>query len=181
MGIRRVAIAFLMMVSVAVFSAGLCGFWGGYFALAGGVDAAPCGGLSMEEAAGILGVAVGDLRQGSQDLPVSPEDTRNKIYRTPPRFCWVRSASNLLKSISYTIYQYADPDQARAAYNTMRDNFATVARIDAVAAPGTEAFRVDDSRFRRTVAHRHGVVIDIHRPADAALQRRIMILLLGRR
>ncbi len=181
MGIRPVAISFLMIVLVAVFSTGMCGFWGGRSALAGGVEAAPCAGLSMEEAAGILGVAVGDLRRGSQDLPVSPEDTRNKIYRTPPRSCWVRSASNLLKSISYTVYQYSDPGQARAAYNTMRENFATVARIDAVAVAGAEAFRVDDSRFRRTVARRHGVVIDILRPADAALQRRIMILLLGRR
>ncbi|HEB50087.1 MAG TPA: hypothetical protein ENI89_05710 [Desulfobulbus sp.] len=138
--------------------------------------AAQC--LSMEQAAGILGVAPAELLRGSEEVPVSPEKRRNHTYRIPPRHCWIRAAENFAKSISYTVYHYNDPLQARAAWGTMRENFATVARIVAVAIPDGEAFRVDDSRFRRTVARRQGLLLDISRPADAALQRRIMFLVL---
>lgn len=147
--------------------------------LAGDTDQ-QCDALTMEEAADILGVPSAELRRGGSDLLVSPEEIRRNTYKTPPRSCWIRSVSNLLKSLHYNVYQYTDPEQARGAFVTMRDNFGTVASIKTIPLARGQAFRIDDSRFRRTIAWRKDLLLDILSPTDGTLQRRIMTLVLGR-
>lgn len=109
---------------------------------------------------------------------VSPEDFQHHTYQGIPYNCTIRSKSNFLHSISYVTYVYTDPGQARVEFNRMKQNFATVAKVDAVPDIGDNAFWVGDSRFQRLVAIRGGVVIDALSPKDFDLQKQTVRLVL---
>ncbi len=132
----------------------------------------------LAAAAAILGVAPDSLQRSSSDIPVSPADQQRQIYRVPPYACYFRVKNNFVKTISYQVYPYRDPRLARQEFARMRDNFATVARVDAVPGLGDQAFHVVDRRFRRLVAVKGGTLVDILSPGDFSRQQRVMRLVL---
>ena len=137
-------------------------------------------GISLEKASAILGVAPGDISARSFPQMVSPDDTRNKTYKVPPCSYGYRSKSNLLKRISYTVYSFNSPERARGAFDTMKRNFSTAAKVERVSGLGDAAFHVADKRFHRLVAVRGTLLVDIINPADVKLQKRVMALVLKR-
>ena len=136
--------------------------------------------IPLDQAAAILGVAAGDLNRRSFKRPVSPEDQKNKTYKISPCGYGYRSKSNFLKSISYTVYNYSRPQKARSVFDTMKGNFKTVAKVEAVQGLGDEAFWVNDPRFHRLVALKGTLMIDVVSPKELKLQKRIIRLLLGK-
>ena len=148
--------------------------------LAADSTAGCCDRFAMDRAAAILAVSPDDLLRSSHDLMISPEDQQNHVYQTTPCNCTIRSKSNFLRSISYVTYVYTDPGRACAEFNRMRENFATVAKVDPIAGIGDHAFWVGDSRFQRLVAIRGGVVVDVLSPKDFAAQQQTVRLVLER-
>ncbi len=139
-----------------------------------------CGAVSLKNAAALLGVSPGDLQKNSRPMMVSPDDIRKKTYKSLPCSCSIRSKSNFLKSISYVIYHYNDPRQARVDFNTMKNNFAIVSKVDVVKGLGGEVFWAGDKRFRRMVALKGAVLIDVMNPVDYKVQKGVLRLVLGK-
>jgi len=137
-----------------------------------------CRGITLENAATILGVSADDLQKSSRDLVVSPEDLRKKIYKIIPYNCTIRSKSNFLKLITYVTYVYSDPNQARLDFKKMQQNYESISKVDAVPDIGDEAFWVADNRFQRMVAIKDDTVIDVLNPKDFNLQKQIIRLVL---
>ncbi len=136
--------------------------------------------IPLDQAAAILGVAAGDLNHRSYEQPVSPENQKNKTYKFPPCIYRYRSKSDFLKSINYTVYDYNSSQKARSVFNTMRSNFETVAKVEAVSGLGDQAFWVNDDRFHRLVTIRGTVMIDVVSPKTPEVQKRIARFLLDR-
>ncbi len=143
-------------------------------------DAACRYGILLEEAAAVLGVAASDLSQRSFKLPVSPEDQKNKTYEVPPCSYSYRSKSNFFKSIHYTVYVYSRPGKARSVFETMKGNFKTVAKVEAIQGSGDTAFWVNDRRFHRFVVLKGRIMIDVVSPKDLTLQKKVVRILMGK-
>jgi len=139
-----------------------------------------CDVILLRDAAVFLGVSSGNLQKNVRTVMVSPDDIRKKIYKSPPCSCSIRSKSNFLKSISYTIYHYNDPRQARRDFNTMKNNFAAASKVDNVKGLGSEVLWAGDKRFHRMVALKGAVLIDVINPADFNIQKRILRLILDK-
>jgi hypothetical protein len=139
-----------------------------------------CNGITIENAATILGVSPDDLHKTGRDLMVSPDDLQKKIYKTLPHNCTIRSKSNFLKFITYVTYVYNDPGQARVEFNKMRNGFESISKVDVVPDIGDKAFWAGDNRFQRMVAIKSGVVIDVLSPKDFNLQKQIIRMVLDK-
>ncbi len=136
-------------------------------------DTELCSGLTIEEAAEMLGVPEADIRASENKMPVSPDDSANNVYTTPPSSCTFSSQADFLKSVSYVVYVFSSDTQAMKDFNTMKANFETVAQTQAVGL-GDRAFRVDDKRFQRTVGLEKNVLVDVLSPKTAELQQQIL-------
>ncbi len=134
--------------------------------------------ISNEEAARILKVAPDDLAFRAYPKGVSPDDQKKKTYKIPPCSYRFRSKSNFLKSISYVVYVFRRSEKAHSVFQTMRNNFSTVAKVEAVESLGDEAFWVRDDRFHRLIAVRKNVMFDVVSPKDRRLQGQIIRILL---
>jgi len=145
---------------------------------AGTDDTGRCSSITLENAAAILGAAMADLQQSSHDLMVSPDDPREKVYSTPPFNCTIRSTANFLQSVTYVVYEFNDPGQARREFNRMREGFASVSGVEAVPDIGAEVFWAGDDRFQRMVAIKGKAMIDVLSPKDFNLQKQIISLVL---
>jgi hypothetical protein len=141
-------------------------------------DTGGCDGISIEEAAVILGKSPDDLLKSSNDGLVSPDDIRKKTYKVPPCTCRIKSKSDYLKSVNYIIYIYNDPGRARDDFDTMRTDFKVVAKVDDTPGLGDQAFRAVNSHLERMVALKGGVLIDVLTPGDFARQKRVVELVL---
>ena len=136
-------------------------------------DTELCSGLTVPEATEMLGVAETDIGVFENKLPVSPDDSADKVYTTPPSSCRFSSRADFLKSISYVVYVFSSKDRAMKDFNAMKDNFETVAQIQTVGL-GDMAFLVDDKRFQRTVGLKKNVLVDVLSPKSAELQKLIL-------
>lgn len=137
-------------------------------------DANLCTGITVREAAGMLGVPESDIRAAGHEIPVSPDDIKNKVYKTPPCNCSFRSTTDFLKSVNYVVYVFSSDKQAVREFNTMKANYETVSQTQAVAETGDMAFRVDDKRFQRMVGLKKNVLVDVLSPKTAELQQQII-------
>ena len=137
-------------------------------------------GLSLDKAASILRVAPRDLNQRSYELPVSPENQKNRIYKVPPCRYTYRSKTNFVKSISYTVYEYTRSGKAWSVFETMKDNFKTVAKVEMVPGLGEAAFWVNDKRFHRLVVLKDKIMMDVVSPKNLALQKQVVRVLMGK-
>lgn len=133
-----------------------------------------CSAIPLETAAGILNVSIEDLHKSSTDLMVSPDDLERKIYKTPPYTCSIRSKTNFLKLITYVVYVYNDPGQARLEFEKMKTGFETISKVDALPDIGDATFWAGDNRFQRMVSIKGGIVIDILSPKDFELQKQLI-------
>ena len=140
----------------------------------------PCRALSDETAAAILDADPSALVRADMTIPVSPDDRRAHLYRTPPMSCGFRLKTDFAATIRYMVYQYSQPDKARQSFTTMRDNFAAAARVEDVPGLGEAAFLVPDSRFHRLVAVRDSRLVDVVAPRDPETQKKIIHLVLSR-
>ncbi len=136
--------------------------------------------IPLKKAGTILNVPAADLDIRSYKQPVSPDDQKNKTYKVPPCGYSYRSKSDFLKSISYTVYDFSRPEKARSVFETMKGNFKTVAKVETVQGLGDAAFWVNDKRFHRFVCLKGGLMIDVLRPKELELQKRVVRLLLGK-
>jgi len=137
-------------------------------------DTSRCMGLSLEEAGAILGVSSTDLVVEGRDMMVSPQDLEKGLYRKTPHTCTFRSQNDFLRFVSYITYVHSSKQQARLEWERMKEGFETVSAVDAVPGVGDEAFWAGDSRFRRMVAVKGAVVVDVLNPKDFDLQKRIL-------
>jgi len=137
--------------------------------------------ISLKEAGAILGVPADDLSMRSFKQPVSPENRKNKTYKTFPCSYGYRSKSNFLKSISYTVSVFNRPEKARSVFDTMKGNFKTVAKVEAVPGLGDEAFWVNDKRFHRLVCLKGEIMIDVLSPKNPELQKQVVRTILGKK
>jgi len=136
--------------------------------------------LTLKDAAALLGVSPGDLQKSSRTVMISPDDIRKKTYKSLPCSYRIRSKSDFLKSIVYTIYLYNDPRQARMDFNRMKNHFAAVSKVDAVKGLEGEVYWAGGKHLHRMVALKGTALIDVMNPADFDIQKRIMRLVLGK-
>ena len=138
-----------------------------------------CGSLlTLKDAAALLGVSPGDLQKSSRTMMISPDDIRKKTYKSLLCSYRIRSKSDFLKSIVYTIYLYNDPRQARMDFNRMKGHFAAVSKVDTVKGLGGEVFWARNKHLRRMIALKGTALIDVMNPADFNAQKRILRLVL---
>lgn len=130
-------------------------------------------------AAALLSISPDDLVVNILGQMVSPDDIKAKLYTVPPCSYNYRSKTSFLKSISYTVYIYNDLQRMFADYEKMKGNFSTVSKVDAVPGLGDKAFWVGDKRFRRLVAIKGNLLIDVIRPGDLKRKREIVQMVLG--
>jgi hypothetical protein len=142
------------------------------------VSTGRCKGITLENAATILGVSPDDLQKSTSDIMVSPEDLQEKIYKIHPYNCTIRSKSNFLKFLTYIVYVYNDPEQARREFNKMQKGFESVSRVDIVPDIGDKTFWVADNRFQRMISIKGSVVIDVLSPKEFTIQKQIIHLVL---
>jgi hypothetical protein len=138
-----------------------------------------CGSLlTLKDAAALLGVSPGDLQKSSRTMMISPDDIRKKTYKSLPCSYRIRSKSDFLKSIVYTIYLYNEPRQARMDFNRMKSHFAAVSKVDEVKGLEGKVFRARNKHLRRMIALKGTALIDVMNPADFNAQKRILRLVL---
>jgi len=135
--------------------------------------------IPPDKAAALLSISSNDLSINILGKMVSPDDIKAKTYKVPPCGYYYRSKTSFSKSISYTVYIYNDPRRALADYERIKGNFSTVSKVEAVPMLGDKAFWAGDDRFRRLVAIKGNLLIDVVRPGDLQRKREIVRMVLG--
>lgn len=122
----------------------------------------PCGGMTEEIAGEILGVSPAELKKSAGfEAPVT---------------CRIQSKSNFLIGMSYALYIEESPEKAAEELNKIKEGLAFLSEIEAMEDLGDEAFWAGNKRARRLVARKGNVLIDVMRPGDPAVQKRIVRL-----
>jgi hypothetical protein len=137
-----------------------------------------CQALTIAASAELLDGSPGDLQRSSRAMPVSPEDLKSKTYPVPPASCTIQSKTDFSKSIAFNVTTYSGSQQARRAMNEMKAGFAGVSTVEPVAGIGDAAFWAGDPRFKRLVAVKGAVLVDVMRPGERERQERIIRLVL---
>ncbi len=137
-----------------------------------------CTEITKGDAAAILDIGPGQILSSPSVQLVSPEDTKNKVYKWPPCRCSFRSKSNFSKAISYSVYVFNDAPKGLSTLDTMKKNFETVSDVEELEIPGCRAFRVKDDRFHRLVALKGNVLVDILNPPPVELQKKLAAMIL---
>jgi len=146
----------------------LCGFFLGYAttaAAAASKGRGPCQAVSKAQAADILGVQQSDLLvQTFDDLPSR---------------CVIRSKSNFLKSISFSVYHEGSAAEAKRDFDKMRQALGILSKIETVPGLGDAAFWAGNDRVKRLALIKDSVFIDIRSPRKRAQQEKIARILLS--
>jgi len=124
----------------------------------------PCDAISVAQAAEILGTAATDLKVETSDL-------------LPDR-CAIRSKTNLLKTLSFSIYREKTPADASASLRKMAENFSFLSKIEPISGLGDEAIYAGDDRLKRLVLRSGPFLIDIRRPRDRLGEEKIARILI---
>lgn len=138
-----------------------------------------CNSISLDRAATILVVSTDDLQKSNIDIMVSPDDIKKKTFKMQPYNCTIRSKTNYLKSINYIIYVYNNTGQAHIEFKKMKNNYATISKVEVVPDIGDETFWVDDNRFQRMVSIKGDVLVDILGPKEFDAQKQIISTVFG--
>lgn len=122
----------------------------------------PCGGMTEDLAGEMLGVSAAELKKSAD-------------FKAPVT-CRIQSKSNFLIGMSYSIYIEESPEKAAKELNKIKEGLAFLSEIEAMEGLGDEAFWAGNKRARRLVARKGNVLIDVMRPDDLAVQKRIVRL-----
>ena len=124
----------------------------------------PCDAITMEQAAELLGTKPSDLKTVTSDMM--------------PERCVIRSKTDLLKALSFSIYREKTPSAAAASLRKMAESFAVLSKIEHIPALGDEAIYAGDDRLKRLVLRKGRFLIDIRNPRDRARQEKAARILL---
>jgi len=123
-----------------------------------------CDAITVAQAAELLGTKPSDLKVETSDM-------------LPDR-CVIRSKTDWLTALSFSIYREETSAEASASLHQMAEGFAGLSTIVPVPNLGDEAIYAGDDRLKRLVLRKGRYLIDISSPRDRRRQEKAARILL---
>ncbi len=124
----------------------------------------PCDAITTDQAAELLDTVPSDLKIHTSEMM--------------PNRCVMRSKTDFLKALSFSIYREKTPAVAAASLQKMAQGFTALSKIEPISGLGDEAVYAGDDRLKRLVLRKGRFLIDITRPRERALQEKAARILL---
>ncbi|MGE4561151.1 MAG: hypothetical protein AB7E77_13190 [Desulfobulbus sp.] len=116
----------------------------------------PCGGMSLEKAAAILGCPVGEVR-----------------HRFSEEFHTCNFSKDLLHAINYALYREKDADSAQRSIEKVAEGLRLLVACKPVEGLDDAAFSCDGDRAKRLLVRKGPVWVDVISPADFKQKRQV--------